>query len=398
MHNGYMPKPPKKLQILDSHIQLERDLRERFNEGFDLIQVILGPRQVGKTTSILNIIKEFASPSHYVSAEKNLLTPVDWLNEVWQQAVDISPNCLLVIDEIQKIDNWSERIKILWDDQNRTDKTQIKLILLGSSSTHIQFGLSESLTGRFELIHAYHWNLQDTLKLHSMTLEQYLVYGGYPGAYKFIKNPKRFDEYIQNSIVDTVIEKDLIPQGKIRNPALFRQTFQLLRGLPSTEISYTKLLGQLQEKGNTDLIKNYLDLYQGAFLFMQIHKFHAKSLKTRLSSPKIICMAPALLNIHEKSQSEFMGLCFESLVGAELIKSKLELHYWREGDYEVDFVVKYKSHVVGIEVKTKKNKSSKSIAEFKKAFPLAQVIYINYENFSSFSKNIPQFFDKHLIK
>ena len=113
-----MPKPSKKLQILDSHIQLERDLRERFNEGFDLIQVILGPRQVGKTTTILNIIKEFSGPSHYVSAEKNILTPVDWLNEVWQQAVDTSPSCLLVIDEIQKIDNWSERIKILWDDQD----------------------------------------------------------------------------------------------------------------------------------------------------------------------------------------------------------------------------------------------------------------------------------------
>jgi predicted AAA+ superfamily ATPase len=385
-----MANQMKKLKILDSQTQLEKDLRRRFNEGFDLIQIILGPRQVGKTTSILNLLKDYLGPSYYVSAEKNLITQADWLNEVWQQAINKNPETLLVIDEIQKIENWSERIKTLWDSQRFTKKSNLKLILLGSSSIHIQTGLTESLTGRFEIISAYHWSLQDTLKISKMTLDQYLLFGGYPGSYKFLKNSRRFDDYIQNSIINTVIEKDLLPQGKVRNPALFRQTFQLLRGLPSIEISYTKLLGQLQEKGNTDLIKNYLDLYQGAFLFSQIHKYNPKPLKSRLSSPKIISMAPALIDPQQKKQHEFLGLCFESLIGAELIKSQLQVYYWREGDYEIDFVVPYKAQLLGIEVKTKKNKSSKSVTEFKKHFPHAQIIYIHQENFSSFS-GIPGF-------
>ncbi len=391
-----MANQMKKLKILDSQTQLEKDLRRRFNEGFDLIQIILGPRQVGKTTSILNLLKDYLGPSYYVSAEKNLTTQADWLNEVWQQAINKNPETLLVIDEIQKIENWSERIKTLWDSQRFTKKSNLKLILLGSSSIHIQTGLTESLTGRFEIISAYHWSLQDTLKISKMTLDQYLLFGGYPGSYKFLKNSRRFDDYIQNSIINTVIEKDLLPQGKVRNPALFRQTFQLLRGLPSIEISYTKLLGQLQEKGNTDLIKNYLDLYQGAFLFSQIHKYNPKPLKSRLSSPKIISMAPALIDPQQKKQPEFLGLCFESLIGAELIKSQLQVYYWREGDYEIDFVVPYKAQLLGIEVKTKKNKSSKSVTEFKKHFPHAQIIYIHQENFSSFSKDVMKFLDRHI--
>lgn len=364
---------------------IEKAIRARFAEGFDLIQVIMGPRQVGKTTAILSYLKEYKGEYLYVSAEEKIALSSDWLSEVWQQAIDKSRNCLLVIDEIQKIPQWSERIKMLWDKQSQTKQTKIQLILLGSSSVKIQTGLSESLTGRFELIRAFHWSLAESRIIKKMNLEEYLIYGGYPGSYKLISNKKRFGTFIENSIVNTVIEKDLLTLARIRNPALFKQTFHLLQNLPATEISYTKLLGQLQEKGNTDLIKNYLDLYEGAFLFSQIHKYHKKIFRTRLSTPKMVCMAPSLLNLNQKKSSEFLGLCFESLVGADLIRAGLSVTYWRDGDYEIDFVVELSGQLFGIEVKSQKRKSSKSVSEFIKEFPKAKIIYINFDNYEKFS-------------
>ncbi len=398
-----MNKLRKPLKIFPKQLYLEQELRRRFNDGFELIQVILGPRQIGKTTSIQNILKDYAGPALYVSAEEGVSVNADWLNEVWQQARGKDPGCLLVIDEIQKVPNWSERIKSLWDRQKWEAKglrktAKLKVVLLGSSSIKIQEGLSESLSGRFELIRAFHWTWQESRRLlkiaSTMTLEEYLVFGGYPGAYRFLKSKKRFDSYVQDSIINTVIEKDLLTQGRVRNPGLFRQTFQLLRTLPATEISYTKLLGQLHERGNTELIKNYLDLYDGAFLFVQIHKFNMKEFNTRLSSPKIVCMAPALLDPKQKSQPEFLGLCFEALVGADLLRAGLEVYYWREGDFEVDYVIRYKSLIVGIEVKTQKHKSSKSVVEFQKIYPKAKIIYINYGNYLKFSADVEAFLDQ----
>jgi len=368
-------------------IQLETDLLRRFKDGFSLIQVILGPRQVGKTTTILKILKEYSGAFHYVSAESDLNFSSDWLSQVWQEAMEKDNECLLVIDEIQKVQNWSEQIKTLWDRQKVKKSSALKVILLGSSSLHIQAGLAESLTGRFELIRAYHWSFHETENLKKMSLSEYLKFGGYPGSYEYLKSSQRFQDYIRNSIVSTVIEKDLLIQGRVRNPGLFKQTFQVLQRLPAVEMSYTKLLGQLQDKGNTDLIKNYLDLYEGAYLFKQVHKYNPKAFRTRLSSPKIICMAPALLDFESKEAPDFLGLCFESLVGADLIRSGLEVYYWRQGDFEIDFLVKVKSKIIGIEVKSQKRKSSNSVSAFKKAHSKSQVIYINFDNYQQFARD-----------
>ena len=252
---------------------------------------------------------------------------------------------------------------------------------MGSSSLKIQQGLTESLTGRYELLRAFHWSFEESQIIRKITFSEYLIYGGYPGSYRFIGNTKRFDAYIQNSIISSVIEKDLLNESRIRNPALFKQTFQLLRALPAAEISYTKLLGQLQDKGNTVLVKNFLDLFEGAFLIKQIHKYSSKAFRTRLSTPKIICLAPSIFERQQKKAPDFLGLCFEALVGADLLKAGLEVTYWRDGDFEIDFLVELDLCIIGIEVKSQKRKSSKSIPAFLREFKNAKIVYVNFENY-----------------
>ena len=247
-----------------------------------LIQVLIGPRQVGKTTGMRQLLARYPGPSHYANADDLLVTDRTWLLEQWQKALLPGDGTLLVIDEIQKIPNWSEALKSLWDQEPR----RLRVVVLGSSSLQIQTGLTESLAGRFELTMIYHWTFNELKHAFGYDLDRFLLYGGYPGAVTYEDDYDRWYAYLKDAIVEAVIGKDILLNRKVANPALFRQAFEILCRYPAQEISYTKLLGQLQDKGNTDLIKYYIELYAGAFLIHPLEKYSAKAWLTRTSSPK----------------------------------------------------------------------------------------------------------------
>lgn len=361
-------------------------LHQRLAEEDPLLQVILGPRQVGKTTAIRLFIEKFGKkkPTHYVSAE-GIDSPL-WIQAQWQEAKSNSK--ILIIDEVQKIPNWSEMIKKLWDSEKQ--KRQIfKCVLLGSSSLSLNKGLTESLTGRFETIRLYHWNFQTSLLIKKFSIDEFLIYGGYPGSYRFIKDKRRWSEYLAGSIVETVIGKDILMQTQVRSPALFRQAFYILVSYPAQIVSYNKILGQLQDKGNIDLIKYYLELFESAYLIKSIFKFSRSEISKKSSSPKIIPLAPSLSTFFrlDNLTPEDCGRVFEALVGAEFIKAGLEVYYWAEGHYEVDYIVIYKKQIIAIEIKSGRNKTSVSLEKFKFKYPSAKVVFVTKENFNKFSEN-----------
>jgi predicted AAA+ superfamily ATPase len=372
-----------------------KELEENFKESPDFIQVILGPRQVGKTTGISLFLEKYIQPYFEATGDDFRGDPQIWFQELLQATKESGPRPLLVIDEIQKIPDWSSHIKTIWDKEKRK-KSGLKLILLGSSSLNLQKGLSESLTGRFQIIRAHHWNYYYSNKLRKMTIIEYLKYGGYPGSYNLFKNERTWKNYLQDSIIDTVIGKDILMQARIKNPALFRQAFILLSGLPAQEVSYTKLLGQLQDKGNTDLIKYYIELFEGAYLFKSIPKFSSKPLNRRSSSPKIIPLCTGLIDRLVFSEHSGMGRVFEAAVGARLLQVYPHLSYWRNADYEVDFVIETESNLIAIEVKSGRSKKSKSLPEFLKEHPRAKVIFISMDNFEKFDRD-PEVFINNLI-
>lgn len=350
------------------------------------IQVILGPRQVGKTTTVQYFIKHhYKQKALYLSADAILGPGFNWLLEAWDEARRNYD--LLVIDEIQKIDNWSEMVKKFWD-EDRKEGRKLQCLFLGSSSLDIQKGLSESLTGRFQLIRAHHWNFAESNKLQKMTMDEFLKYGGYPGSYSFLHDQEKFIDYVQNSIVATVIDKDILNNHTVKSPSLFRQAFELIMAYPAQEISYTKLLGQLQDKGNTELIKYYLSLYEGAYLVKVISKYSDKPVLRKTSSPKLIPLCPSLyfLTKQDNYTDSERGRAFEAQVGAVLSRLPVELFYWREGKHEVDFVVKKGKKLAAIEVKSGKRLTSRGLEEFCKKFPHAKPIIITMENYLELEK------------
>lgn len=366
-------------------------LEKRLAAKQPLIQVLIGPRQVGKTTGMRQLLARHAGKKHYASADDQLVSDQSWLLEQWQKAVRLGNHTLLVIDEIQKIPQWSETLKSLWD----KNPHQLRVVVLGSSSLQIQTGLTESLAGRFELTRVYHWTYSELKKAFKYNLDRFLVFGGYPGSVPFEADFDRWYAYLKDSIVEAVIGKDILLNRKVANPALFRQAFEILCRYPAQEISYTKLLGQLQDKGNTDLVKYYIELYAGAFLIQPLEKYSAKGWLTRSSSPKILLSCPALYTMTEGPQvldnAERRGRLFELAVGAQLLQLPGELFYWREKNDEVDFVYKHQGKLFAIEVKSGRRKSAKGLAAFAKKFPEASSVILTPDNFPEFSDNPRKF-------
>lgn len=362
----------------------------RLRDQRRFIQVLAGPRQVGKTTAVLQALKKVKSPHLYHSAEEAYGSPA-WIEQRWSQARVVAKSqgeCILVIDEIHKLPQWSEVIKRLWDEDTR-ERRQVKVVLLGSAPLLIPKGLSESMAGRFELISFPHWSYLELKKAFRFSWQDYILYGAYPGSVSLIKQFSRWREYIRESLVEATLNKDILLVTRVDRPGLLRRLFELGVAYAAQELSYNKILGQLQDVGNVTTLAHYLDLLNGSGLLSGLQKYARDRARKRGSSPKWLPYNTALktawsgLTPREiQSNPELWGHWCEAAVGAYLanqcfIEKRGELFYWRDGQEEVDFVVESGSHLLAIEVKSSRRRAYHSgSAVFKQKFPHATLLLV----------------------
>lgn len=346
------------------------------------IQVLLGPRQVGKTTLALYLEEHLGIPAHYQSADVATLEDLPWIETQWEigrKLAEKHKSALLIIDEIQKIPKWSSLVKKLWDEDTKR-KIDLKVILLGSSPWLVQKGLSESLAGRFEILPIPHWSFQEMGDFFGWDLDTYLYFGGYPGPASLVEDLPRWLNYINDSLIETTISRDILLMTQVNKPILLRRLFQLGCLYSSQILSYQKMVGQLQDVGNTTTLAQYLQLLSGAGLLTGIHKFASHGVRTKGSSPKFQVMNTALMSAQSgksfeeaKQDKEYWGRLVESAVGAHLLNDtrgkQIEVLYWREKNEEVDFILKKGKKLVAIEVKSSSKKETLSgLKSFQKAF------------------------------
>jgi uncharacterized protein len=354
----------------------------RLAEDLNFLQVVIGPRQVGKTTGLEQIVSRWRGPSLMVTADEVATPNREWLALQWQRAEQKGPGTLLVIDEVQKIHQWSDVVKYLFD----RDRRKLKVVILGSASLSLQRGLTESLAGRYEIIHAHHWNLKECREALGWSLDEYLKFGGYPAAGELIGDISRWQSFIRNSIIEPVLFRDILGLSSVSKPALFRQTFELAMAYPAQEISLQKILGQLQDSGNVTTIKHYLELLDGAFLIKTLQKYTGSEVKRRASSPKIVPLNNSLVHAFRNpedvdSDPDWRGRVFEAAVGAALASRSMgALYYWREGKFEVDYVLCLEKKVYAIEVKSSRRRNMKGLARFIKHYPESVPIIIGSDN------------------
>ena len=341
------------------------------------IQVISGPRQVGKTTLALNLKDKWNGPSLYETADELNIPSRVWIEEVWNKARALSAgekDFLLILDEVQKITGWSESVKKLVD-EDRHRKVRLKILLLGSSALLVQRGLTESLAGRFELHRLPHWSYSECNECFNMTLDDYLIFGGYPGAIPLKNDYVRWGRYIRDSIIETVIGRDVLLMSPVQKPALLRQVFGLACAYPAQILSFQKMIGQLSDTGNTTTISHHLNLLSSAYLLTTLQRWSTNKIRQRGSIPKLILRDNSLINsmIHPSGGEDlynplWRGRIIENAVGAALItlseQNGGELFYWRERNEEVDYIFKIGKKIFAIEVKSDKPSKVKSLYHF----------------------------------
>jgi uncharacterized protein len=369
----------------------ETELSRRVHEKLNFIQVLLGARQVGKTTAITHLIKKWPSSVVFETADDLSVPNSSWIELHWRRARELPAPVLLVFDEIQKVPDWSEKVKMLFD-HDRSARN-LRVVLLGSASLSIDKGLSESLTGRFEVIRAPHWDFYESKQAFGWGLEQFLQFGGYPAGAELIHDEKRWQQFLQQSVLSPVISKDILGLTSISKPALFRQTFELCLQYPAQEISLNKILGSLQDKGNVTTIRHYLDLFEGAFLLKTLQKYSGSRHSRRSSIPKILPLAPALVHAiippsRIKNDPAWKGRVFELAVGATISRMGGDLYYWREGNAEVDYVLELDDVLYAIEVKSGRKKNSAGLQKFITKFPKAIPILIDPDKYLALSETL----------
>ena len=359
-------------------------LVSRLREPRRFLQVLAGPRQTGKTTLAQQAIEALGVPAHYASADEPTLRGRPWIEEQWEVGRLKTREggkgaALLVLDEVAKVPGWSETVKRLWDEDGRA-RRPLKVVLLGSSPLLLQRGLTESLAGRFELIRVPHWSFAEMREAFGWTLNRFLYFGGYPGAAPLVGDRDRWARYILDSLVETTISRDILLLTRVDKPALLRRLFQLGCDYSGQVLSYQKMLGQLQDAGNTTTLAHYLDLLTGAGMLTGLAKFAGQRVRQRGSSPKLqvlntgLMTAPSPFDLEGAHRDrEFWGRLVESAVGAHLLNSasgtKVEVSYWREANREVDFVLRAGKRVVAIEVKSgRKRETPHGLEAFSKAF------------------------------
>ena len=343
-------------------------LLKRVQEPRRFIQVLAGPKQVGKTTIARQVMEAVSTPVQFATADEPTLRDRTWIAQQWDIArlkvrdTRHKTGALLILDEAQKVSGWSDAVKRLWDEDTRSE-LPLKVVLLGSSPLLVQRELSESLAGRFEVIPVTHWSYTEMREAFGWSLDEYVVYGGYPGAAGLTNDHERWTRYITDSLIETTVSRDILLLTRVDKPALLRRLFHLCCDYSGQVLSYQKMLGQLQDAGNTTTLAHYLELLNGAGLIAGLPKFSGKRIMQRSSSPKVQVLNTALMSAvsgHSfqtaRQDREYWGRLVESVIGAHLINNSrgknVEVFYWLERNREVDFVLRTGANIVAIEVKS----------------------------------------------
>jgi len=355
-----------------------------------LLHVLVGARQTGKTTVASQVAATWAGPVVQASADQPLPPGPEWIETQWLRGVaagraERRRPVLLVLDEVQKVRGWAETVKALWDDPSGRPPG-LRVLLLGSSALLVGRGLTESLAGRFLLHRCPHWSFGECSEAFGWDLDRWLFFGGYPGAARLADDEDTWRRYVADSLVETAIARDVLGLGTIAKPALLRHLFGLAVQRPAQILSYNKMLGTLRDAGNTVTLAHYLRQLESSFLVSGLERFTGRA-RVRGSSPKLVLWNNALVTAlsgltFEEARAEpaFWGRLVENAFGAHLLNHlpppRYEVGYWRERNDEIDFVVVAGRRRLGIEVKSGRPERPAGVDAFRRRFPSARVVLV----------------------
>lgn len=362
--------------------QIVDNLQDTLDSKPQFIQIVYGPRQVGKTTAVRQLERNCKIPCVYSAADTLGVPDLGWIQTKWMEArALLGEAALLILDEVQLVDDWQRVVKGLWD-YDRQHNLNVHVIITGSSALLLKKG-SESLAGRFEKHELLQWSFLEMQKGFGFSFDEYILFGGYPGAASLIKDEQRWKDYIRGSIIETVLTKDVIALSNIEKPSLMQQLFKIVCSHPAEIVAYNKFLGQLADVGNVTTLSDYRLILEYAYILKTLDKWSGSIVSSRASKPKWILRDNAFItalstqSVEQLKSSAFFGRMIENSVISHLMKIIQNGYYWRERDFEVDFVFEHCGQLFALEIKSgAKMRSNKGIERLLRGYPKAVPLII----------------------
>lgn len=375
-------------------------------KNYKQVLILLGSRQVGKTT----IVKKIFPKGDYFLVDnepiKKILETYDI--ETYKTLIN-KKSKEIIIDEIHLLDNPGRAIKIIYD-QIR----DIRIIITGSSSFHIKNKTGESLAGRkidyniypltfseylnqkgiennlnFNIIEKIidnkNYNSKDRLYNFDIKniLNNVLIYGQYPHLIKNSNDSK----YLFN-FVDSLIFKDILELNLIEDKKLARDLLKLLAFQIGNLINYSELANSLKADQRT--IKRYIEIFEQSFILFRLYPYSKNKRDEIVKSAKIFFYDTGIRNALIGDFSDLdprtdKGALFENFIISELIKQdsysdkNFKFYYWRSKQgSEIDVVMEKIGELIGVEIKYKRKAINKA---FKNRYPEAKIRLVTAENF-----------------
>jgi len=355
------------------------------------IQLLTGPRQVGKTTLLLEIAAEFGDRAVYAAGdEPDAALPGFW-DRQWAQAEERAKHgpAVVLLDEVHQLSDWAARLKGQWD-RARRRRIPIHVVATGSSALRVATGSRESLAGRFERLTLSHWpaaSLAETFHRSPRDAAHDLIrFGSYPGAVQYQSDFPRWRAYVRDAIIEPAIGRDVLALGAVRRPALLRQVFAVAAGSPAQIMSLQKMQGQLQDSGALETVAHYLGLLQDAYLIAPLEKFSTQVHRRRSAPPKLVVLNNALLAATHSNgapdpgrEPERFGFWVENACLAFAVNQGQQVSYWREEPQEIDAVFAGSWGEWAVEVKTGRfdAQSLRGLLEFCRRHPAFKPLVIS---------------------
>lgn len=378
------------------YFAIRQELQARLTEPAPgRIQLLSGPRQVGKTTLLLEIAGTYGDRALYLAADSPEASLPDWWLSRWQIAVRMArekPGVLL-IDEVQGLPDWSRWLKVAYDEIKR-EKLPLHIVVSGSSSLRVSTGMRETMAGRFERLNLRHWTARDLMQAFDLSenaaIEQVIRFGAFPGGQELLANLLRWKAYIRDAVIDPAIGTDLLMLQPVRKPALLRQVFAICIGHPAEILSLQKMAGSLTDTGNLTTIAEYLSLLGEAYLAVGLPKFSSSEVRRRATPPKLVLLSNAFLAVAldeepptSISDSRRWGHWLENACIARAINDGHTVTYWREEHQEVDMIVEGAAGRWAVEIKSGDFtiRDLAGLAEFHRRHPEYRPLVIGDERF-----------------
>jgi predicted AAA+ superfamily ATPase len=352
-------------EIVSDYTVCRQRLLERLQEPAPgRMQLLTGPRQVGKTTLLLEIAEQFGDAAVYAAGdEPDAALPGFWERRFADaEARARRGTAVLLLDEVHHLYDWAKRLKGHCDYLRRR-RVPVHIVATGSSALRVTSGSRETLAGRFERITLRHWSASSLASIFHMPAQQAALslvqFGSYPGAVALQSDPVRWRAYLRDAIIEPAIGRDVLALATVRRPGLLRQVFAVAVGSPARIVSLQKLQGQLQDKGALETVAHYLALLQDAYLVAPLERFSQQAHRRRAAPPKLVTLNNALLSaMHPQGPPDparepaRFGLWMENACLAFALNQGQRVTYWREEPLEIDAVLEGSWGDWAVEVKT----------------------------------------------